>query len=437
MSGLPRAAAGGLLAALCTAGLALVPAGPSAADASAASPPAAGLRPEAPRTERLSVTADGREAPEGGAAKPSISADGRYAAFASSGRLLGETEPMQRIYVRDLKTGALDAASVTDRGAPAGGVDPGISADGRFVTWASRADGVVAGDANRSYDIFVRDRKKGTTVRASLTAQRATRPPYDLSYEPVISANGRHVAFYSQATDLVPGDTNGRVDVFVHDLRTRTTERVSVASDGTQADDHSSEPALSADGRYAGFSSWSSNLGSGNGDSGPAVYVRDRRKGTTTREAAGGGPSLSGDGRRIAYEVSDTESPWHSRIRVRDRVTGEDTVASVAPDGGAADASSSYPALSGDGRSVAFSSYAANLVPGDTNGTGDVFVRDLRTRSTTRASVSTDGIQGSGAALWGAALDAAGRRAVFTSTSPDLVPGDTNATSDVFLRRLR
>ena len=173
---------------------------------------------------------------------------------------------------------------------------------------------------------------------------------------PAISADGRFVAFSSRATNLVPGDTNGRLDVFVHDRQTGATSRVSVGSGGTQGNSDSGDfanPALSANGRYVAFMSVATNLVVGDTNSVPDVFVRDRKTGTTSR-------------------------------------------VSVGPGGAEANLQSYQPALSADGRLVAFQSNAENLVPGDTDGRADVFVHDRTTGKTTRVSVGSDGAQANG-----------------------------------------
>jgi Tol biopolymer transport system component len=186
----------------------------------------------------------------------------------------------------------------------------------------------------------VHDRRTGQTSRVSVASDGTQ--ANGLSRGVAISSNGRLVAFRSEATNLVSGDTNGVSDIFVHDRTTGQTTRVSVASDGTQGDGFSSFPAISRKGRYVAFQSLSTNL-------------------------------VSGD----TNGVSD--------IFVHDRVTGQTTRVSVASDGTQGDLDSSVPAITPDGRHVAFGSAATTLVVGDTNGVGDTFVFDRY-----RAGPSTD-----------------------------------------------
>ena len=228
---------------------------------------------------------------------------------------------------------------------------PAISADGRYVAFESGSSNLVAGDTNGFEDVFVRDLQSGTTQRVSVATGGTQGNGF--SSEPAISADGRYVTFSSAASNLVPGDTNGAPDVFVRDRRSGTTQRVSVAAAGTQGNGDSGSSAIGADGRYVAFVSRASNLVPGDTNGTSDVFVRDLQLGTTQR-------------------------------------------VSVATDGTQADGASFNVAISADGRYVAFDSYASNLAPGDTNQAGDVFVRDLQSGTTQRVSVATDGSQGNG-----------------------------------------
>jgi Tol biopolymer transport system component len=213
----------------------------------------------------------------------------------------------------------------------------------------------------------------------------------DNSWDPSISADGRYVAFFSHASNLVPGDTNNTLDVFVHDRLTGQTTRVSVASDGTEGNGDSFVGSISADGRYVAFASWASNLVPG-----------------------------------------DTNG--RSDIFVHDRVTGQTTRVSVASDGTEGNGDSwGCPSISADGRYVAFASWASNLVPGDTNGRSDIFVHDRVTGQTTRVSVASDGTEGNGDSWWRPSISADGRYVAFPSYASNLVPGDTNGWADIFV----
>ncbi len=277
---------------------------------------------------------------------------------------------------------------------------PALSADGRFVAFGSDATNLVPGDTNGVSDAFVYERLSGTTERVSVSSTGAE--ANGTSYAPAISADGRFVAFRSDATNLVPGDTNGVSDAFVRDRMTGTTERVSVSSAGAEANGTSYAPAISADGRFVAFSSDATNLVGRDTNAAVDVFVHDRLTGTTKR-----------------VSVSSTG------VQAND-----DSFAGFAP------------AISADGRFVAFSSDATNLVPGDTNGQTDVFVRDRCltngvpvagcTAKTERVSVSSSRAQGNGDSST-PVLSADGRLVAFASEADDLVIGDTNHAFDVFV----
>jgi Tol biopolymer transport system component len=266
-----------------------------------------------------------------------------------------------------------------------------LSADGRFVAFSSVATNLVRRDANNARDVFVHDRQTGRTERVSVGPGGV--PGSGGSENAALSADGRFVAFESRARNLVPGDTNGEWDVFVRDRRTGVTERVSVGPGGIQGDKASYVSALSADGRFVAFSSWADNLVPGDTNGTYDVFVHDRRTGTTER-------------------------------------------VSLGPNGRQGNGNSDNPSLSSDGQFVAFYSYASNLVPGDTNGERDVFVRDRRTGTTARVSLGPNGVQGNDfSGSYGAipALSANGRFVAFDSSANNLVQDDTNGQADVYV----
>ena len=343
-----------------------------------------------------------------------------------------------------------------------------ISSDGRLVVFTSTATNLVPDDANGKEDAFVHDRLTGQTTRVSVASDGTegsgdTCDAYGYgcgSRAAGLSADGRYVTFHSYASNLVPDDANGKLDVFVHDRQTRQTSRISVASNGAEADDDSSSPSISADGRYVAFDSYASNLVPGDTNGKYDVFVHDRQAKQTTRvsvatdgsegsgdtcDAYGNGcgsvsPSISPDGRYVAFAshasnlvAGDTNGM--EDVFVRDRQSGQTTRASVASNGAEGDSSSDGEvSISADGRFVAFDSYASNLVPGDTNDTYDVFVHDRQTRQTTRVSVASDGTEantGTGSFVYG--LSADGRYVTFYSYADNLVAGDTNGSYDAFV----
>jgi Tol biopolymer transport system component len=324
---------------------------------------------------------------------------------------------------------------------------PSISADGRFVAFASIASELVDGDTNGLSDVFVRDRLLGTTERVSLTTE-GTQVMGRPSGQPSISADGRYVAFLSTG-QLSVDDTNDASDIFVHDRQLDTTERVSVATSGTGANGGCSSPSISADGNCVAFVSEATNLVTGAGGVDDRIYVRDRQAHTTEMVSAalGGGvadnssaaPSISGDGRYVAFQswasnlvTGDTLDG--ADIFVHDRQLGTTERVSVSTGGAGGNSDSSVPRISADGRVVAFSSSADNLVPADTLWNDNIFVRDRLLGTTEQVSVSTAGGQ-SDQGVWVAAISADGRYVAFASESTNLVSNDANGRKyDVFVR---
>ena len=323
------------------------------------------------KTTRVNVSSRGAPANEY-SHSVAISATGRFVAFDSSASNLvgGDTNHAADVFVRDRLARTTTRASVSSGGVQGNG-DSGfveglaISADGRYVAFGSSASNLVAGDTNGVADVFVRDRVAGTTTRVSVTnagAQgrnlRERLGDGDGSMQPAISAHGRFVAFWSDASNLVGGDTNVVTDVFVRDRVARTTTRVSVSDRGEQGNDWSGgrywSLGISADGRFVAFRSDASNLVAGDTNHRPDVFVRDRVRQTTSRvnvssrgaQAKGYSYSaaISADGRFVAFDseapnlvAGDTSKCWEWRVRsyycrdvfVHDRVTAMTTLVSV------------------------------------------------------------------------------------------------------------
>jgi hypothetical protein len=291
--------------------------------------------------------------------------------------------------------------SVASNGTEANAVSncPSLSADGRYVAFFSPATNLVSGDTNGMNDIFLRDRQNDTTTRASI-ASDGTQANGD-SICPSISSNGRYVLFDSSATNLVSGDTLGKRDIFVRDLQSSTTTRVSIASNGAEANGDSYTASISADGRYVVFSSSATNLVSGDVNGKSDVFLRDRQNNTTTRISVATNGSeangdswgmISDDGRYVAFmsyafNLVANDSNGKSDIFVRDLQNNTTTLASLTFNGTQENDDAQSVSISGDGRYVSFQSFATNLVSGDTNGINDIFVRDRQNNTTTRVSV--------------------------------------------------
>ncbi len=325
-------------------------------------------------------------------------------------------------------------------------IDAGMSADGRFVAFYSEASDLVADDTNGVADVFVRDRQTGTTQRVSVSSSGEQADGE--SRDPSISADGRYVAFWSFATNLVADDTNGRADVFVYDRQTSTIVRASVDSSGNQASNHCFFPVLSADGRFVAFESSAENLVTGDTNGLSDVFVRDLQAGTTERVSvdSGGGESdgdsnlasISADGRFVAFESTATnlvanDTNGKKDVFVRDRQAGTTEIASVDSSGNFGDGDSRAAAISSDGRFVAFESAATNLVAGDGNGVHDVFVHDRDDGTTVRVSVDSAGNEGNGDSR-NPSISSDGQLVAFVSSSSNLVADDTNGGDDVFVR---
>ena len=417
-------------------------------------------------TSVVSAAPDGANA-DNDSDTPSVSSDGRYVAFASSATNLvaGDTNGQRDVFVRDMSTGTVVRVSVSSdevEGDSSSG-DPSISSDGRYVAFESSASSLVAGDTNSAYDVFVRDLTAGTTVRVSLDSDEVEGD--SSSGDPSISSDGRFVAFESVATNLVAGDTNGQQDVFVRDLTAGTTVRVSVNSDEVEGDVNSGDPSIAADGRYVAFQSEATNLVVGDANSVYDVFVRDLTAGTTVRvsvdsdEVEGNDgtydPSISADGRYVAFEsratnlvVGDTNDTYD--VFVRDLTSTTTVRLSVDSDEVEGNLNSNDPSISADGRYVAFESRAFNLVAGETNGRTDVFVRDLTDTTTVRVSVNNLGVQGNFGSF-DPSISADGRYVGFSSAATNLTTvtdppaddcdaddgptyaDDTNCDFDVFI----
>ena len=319
-----------------------------------------------------------------------------------------------------------------------------ISANGRFVAFVSESGTLVTGDTNGKGDIFVHDRLTKTTARASLGP--AGVQANDNSFFPAISADGRFVAFISTASNLVTGDTNQQDDVFVHDLQTKITSRVSIGPANAQGNGSNSQPAISSDGRFVAFISSATNLITGDINKKSDIFVYDRGTKTTTRisvnstgiEANGDNynPVISANGRFVAFTseasnlVTGDTNAVHD-VFIYDSQTKQTSRVSVGTGAIQANSVSLTPSLSADGRFVAFMSAASNLVAGDTNNDFDIFVHDRQTAQTSRVSVSTAGVEGNKESEF-PAISADGRYVGFDSLASNLVAGDTGF-GDIFI----
>lgn len=363
-------------------------------------------------TERASVDADGLEGNRGSRTSD-VSADGRYVVFysGSSDFVPGDENGNRDWFRKDMTTGEIELVNVATDGTQAdrdydGDGVAAISADGRYVAFDSDATNLVADDTNDTRDIFVRDMVDGVTMRVSVDSDG--NESANFSWSPVMSGDGRYVAFNTSAS-FAADDSGEYDDVYVHDMETGDTNRVSVDSDGLEGVENSYDPSLSHDGSFVAFVT------------------------------------------RNAFVADDTNDDWD--VYVKDMSDDSYRRANVASDGTEANnGTSNPPSISADGSRVAFESYADNLVDGDMNDQVDIFVHDFNTAETMMVSVQSDGSQ-TWSEKWEADLSANGRFVAFTerdgggmpplgpSAGPaigmdienSLVPGDTNGNNDIIL----
>lgn len=333
----------------------------------------------------------------------------------------------------------LDLASVSLTGAGGNGDSnrPALSADGRFVAFRSAANNLVPGDTNSLSDVFVRDRLLGTTTRVShVTGGTAGNAE---TFNVSISNDGRYVCFDSQSTALVAGDTNNRRDCFVHDTQTGVTSRVSLGETGNQGTSDS-YGILSGDGTKVLFFSESNNLVTGDTNVLGDLFLRDLVAGTTVRvnldnagnQTVGGSTSfasLTSDGRYLLFNSNATNlrGCW-----LRDMTTGLNERIDVAHfTNTPSTIGGAGRDVSDDGRYVVFESSDANLVLGDTNLRTDIFLRDRLLLETRRISISSTGQQ-SNLPSSEPRISLDGRTVVFGSSATNLVAGDLNGWRDIF-----
>lgn len=360
--------------------------------------------------ERVSV-GPGQELGNGPSFSPSaVSANGRYVAFMSDGSNLvtGDTNNRSDVFVRDRNSQTTERVSVASNGTQGDNhvprMAPSLSDDGTFVAFASGASNLVTNDTNLDLDVFVHDRTSDSTERVSVTSAGVEGASGRPNYFPSISADGRHVAFWSYAYNLAPGGDTDAADVYVHDRVTRVTERVSLTLTGTSG------------GMFGGLTA---------------------TPGSITPSRA---PSISGDGRFVTFWTNTanlvsgvTSGPIH--VYVFDRQTRVTELISKATGGAPGNGGSFKSVISVNGRYVAFESGATNLTTGDTNGHDDIFVHDRSTGTTTRVSVGPNGAQGNNASIL-AAISSTGQLVGFQSLADNLVTGDANNHWDIFLHDL-
>lgn len=405
---------------------------------------------------RASVDSDEAQS-SGDSSDPSISETGRYVAFSSAATSLVASDGNGKsdIFVRDRTAGTTSRVSVATAGTEASGGDstePAIGADGRYVVFVSAATNLVASDGNGKKDIFLRDTNLNTTTIISRDTNSGDSD--NDSSSPSVSEDGRFVVFASTATDLVASDTNGVSDIFLYDSQAAGNKisRISLDTTADNANGASSAPVISSDGAYIAYESLASDIVASDTLGKKDIFLYNRVAGTTVRislnaddtqgNADSSSAAISSDGRYIAFDseatnlvVSDSNSA--SDIFRYDRQTDTIIRVSLNSSGLQVTGNSFAPAISQDGSVVAFLSDATSLISGDTNNTAadgvfDVFVYDTSDGSITRENITLEEIQRSGT-CGNPAIDDDGSVVAFDCEAENLVPTDSNDSTDVFV----
>jgi hypothetical protein len=382
---------------------------------------------------RVSIASGGTQG-NGDSRLARVSADGRFVVFGSHATNLvtpNDLLTVGDIFLHDRETGRTSRVSVNSDGGEAndnsGSAD--ISANGRFIAFTAAASNLVANDNNGRIDVFLRDTLADHTTL--LTRGFDGSGANNDSRGPAISGDGRFVVFDSPANNLVENDSNNRADVFIVDTNTGSIHLVSVSSHGARANGSSFGAAISADGRYVGFSSVATNLVDGDTNNRQDVFLHDRQTGETTRVSVGIDftqttddsymQSISGGGRYVVFSSTSPNllprANSFSGVFVLDRELREITRVDVADNGSPADRASAFASISDDGLLVAFDS--------------KVFVHDRGTRRTTIVSRTVDGRYTHG--ISNGTISGDGRVVVFHSAAPNLVLGDSNSSEDAFV----
>ena len=401
----------------------------------------------------LSTSTSGAKG-NGGSELPAISAGGGKVVFWSTSTNLdpADTDALADVYVKDLATGALTLASTSDTGVKGNGPSMSrgaITADGTKVAFFSQATNLDPGDTDPVEDLYVKDLVTGDITLADVSPTGVKADARALG--PALSADGTKLAFYTWADNLDPADTDRFADMYVKDLVTGSLTLVSTASDGTKGNSNSySRGAISSDGTSVAFWSQATNLDPADTDDIADVYVKNLTTGelvlaSKTRQGVKGngesyGQKLSGDGTKLAFHSESTnldpaDTDELEDVYVKDLVSGALTLASTSDAGIKGNGESEEPQLSADGNRVAFFSEASNLDPTDPSDDDDVYVKDLVTGNIMLASTSDDGQKGNGASSY-PKIASDGTWVAFESTATNLDPGDGDPISDIYAKQL-
>ncbi len=383
--------------------------------------------------------------------KPSISANGRYVAFNAPFEYIDYVKKAgysaNRVYVYDRKTGETVCVSTMNNGTLVDGRSPAISENGRYVAFVSFSHPLTGTATSRNFNIYVRDLTAGSTILVSMAFNE--QPANGDSNNPSISADGRYVAFESNASNLVKDDSGQTSDIFVYDLKTGEMRRASISSDGTEANGPSRGAAISASGRYVAFYSQATNLAGGDFVE-TGVFLHDLESGKTVSITANQGIYTQGyhplaidsDGRNVVFSgndvpVSKGEADYSHylfdrQVYIYYRQSGKVESLIKGLKGEPPDSQVYWPSISADGRYVAFVSCASNLVEGTANGQTSIYVLDRKTGIIRRASASSKNIQADGPS-YNPAISADGQHVVFGSSARNLVEGYVHGAIGVFM----
>ena len=416
---------------------------------------------QSPNVTRVSTSSSNNQS-NGSSEGGSVSSDGRYVAYLSTADNLvsGDSNLTNDIFLKDVQTGLVTLMSTrlyfaARQSSNGYSRSSSLSEDGRFVVFQSSADNLVLGDVNGIADIFVSDSSSGVVTRVNTNSFGAD--SNDTSEGPSISSNGRYVAFMSYASNLVDDDSNGTPDVFVKDTWFGNTTRVSTELDGTQRQWYSYYPSISANGRYVSFMAQSAT--------GFSVFVKDLQTLTiveASTDSSGGpiggdyayfdvrGDNISPDGRYVSFHGRRNDEAGTVDYFLKDLTNGNlsqintNELGTPFPSGGNAwlEMSLGGPMSvsnliinednSESGPFVAFATRNSNILGGNNN-LNDVFVKNMTSHEITQVNTDANGVEANGISR-DASISSNGRYVAFSSSATNLVPGDTNNTSDIFVK---
>ncbi|MDH5182567.1 MAG: hypothetical protein OEX12_01635 [Gammaproteobacteria bacterium] len=343
--------------------------------------------------ERVSISSSGTQALHISAAA-GVSADGRYVSFQSRGALApGASDGVYQIYRRDRVRGVTQLVSAGSGGVAgnANSMRSSISANGRYILFYSSANNLAAGDSNGVRDVFLKDMQTGTVERISVSSSGVA--GNGESFEAAMSPDARFVAFTSMSTNLTGSTIAKQRHIYLRDRQTGNTRIISKTASGVLANQTTFSPALSDDGRYVVYYSKANNLAAGTTGASLQILFFDGNSGNTTLLSRG----ISGsEGNDLSYS----------------------------------------PSISADGRFVSFTSFANNLISGDSNGVADIVLLDRQKNEMQIITQSEAGVLGNGTAIGTPALSRDGNSIAFSTYASNLLSGDSNNVSDIFVRNL-